>query len=372
MARYGSLLDKIPLPELRLPSSRSSSREPRFVDRRPRKWPAAPSGECRAGSPWFRRHPIRSHCFSHSTSRSATKIRCQGLFAANKVPPCKESLRFELWMKKYEASIGSIKNSQTLPTQDDKKDETCTNEYAWIWSFSQWLYPVLGHGGVCRLGRRLGIEKARTSNAASNCWLCPLCRSPLTYDYGILWLHTHLFSGTAIRQLSSQCPGVSQMSPEVLPLPVLQDVPLQVHLPKKTPTRKSKWGREKKTWNGECITPGTVYNSHVDIWYCGQLGFMVDVNTHPHCLAKGILPLSFLTCCSTTVSSTCADYIPLITVASHVAAAAAKALKSRRSMYCPAQCALQQAPCFHPWAQTAINWSNSATDVTEVTGGMEY
>ena len=51
MARYGSLLDKIPLPELRLPSSRSSSREPRFVDRRPRKWPAAPSGECRAGSP---------------------------------------------------------------------------------------------------------------------------------------------------------------------------------------------------------------------------------------------------------------------------------------------------------------------------------
>ena len=53
-------------------------------------------------------------------------------------------------------------------------------------------------------------------------------------------------------------PGcVSQMSPEVLPPPVLQDVPLQVHLPKKTPNRKSKWGREKKTWNGECITPGT-------------------------------------------------------------------------------------------------------------------
>ena len=48
---FGSLLDKIPLPELRLPSSRSSSREPRFVDRSPRKWPAAPSGECRAGSP---------------------------------------------------------------------------------------------------------------------------------------------------------------------------------------------------------------------------------------------------------------------------------------------------------------------------------
>ena len=72
----------------------------------------------------------------------------------------------------------------------------------------------------------------------------------------------------------------------------------------------------------------------------------------------------------TTVSSTRADF-PRITVASHVAAAAAKALKSRRSMYCPAQCALQQAPCVHPWAQTAINWSNSATDVTEVTGGME-
>ena len=49
----------------------------------------------------------------------------------------------------------------------------------------------------------------------------------------------------------------------------------------------------------------------------------------------------------------------------------AKALKSRRSMYCPAQCALQQAPCFHPWAP-AMNFSNSATDVTEVTGGMEY
>ena len=64
--------------------------------------------------------------------------------------------------------------------------------------------------------------------------------------------------------------------------------------------------------------------------------------------------------------------LPLITVASHVAAAAAKALKSRRSMYCPAQCALQQAPCFHPWAQTATNSSNSATDVTEYTGGMEY
>ena len=157
----------------------------------------------------------------------------------------------EIWTldeKIYETSIGSIENSQTLPTQDEKKDETCTNEYEWIWSFSQWLYPVLGHGGVCRLGRRLGIEKARTSNAAFNCRLCPLCRSPLT---------THLFSGTAIRQLSSQCPGVSQMSPEVLPPPVLQDVPLQVHLPKKTSNRKSKWGREKKTWNGECITPGT-------------------------------------------------------------------------------------------------------------------
>ena len=176
-------LDKIPLPELRRPSSRSSSREPRFVDRRPRKWTAAPSGECRAGSPWFRRHPIRSHLFfPQSTSRSATKIRCQGLFAANKEPPCQESLRLELWMKKYETSIGSIENSQTLPTQDEKKDETCTNEYAWIWSFSrfsQWLYPVLRHGGVCRLGRRLGTEKARTSNAASNCRLCPLCRSPL-------------------------------------------------------------------------------------------------------------------------------------------------------------------------------------------------
>ena len=216
----------------------------------------------------------------------------------------------ELLMKNYETSIGNIENSQTLPTQDKKKDETCTNEYEWIWSFSrfsQWLYPVLRHGGVCRLGRSLGTEKAKTSNAASNCRLCPLCRSPLTYDYGTWWLNTHLLTATIIK-LSSQCPGVSQMSPEVLPPPVLQDVPLQVHLPKKTPTRKSKWGREKKTWNGECITPGTVYNSHVDIWYCGQLGFMVDVNTHPHCLAKGILPWSFLACCSTTVSSTRADY----------------------------------------------------------------
>ena len=108
MDSYGSLLDKIHLPELRLPLSRSSSREPRFVDRSPRKWTAAPSGECRAGNPWFRRHPIRSHCFSHSTSRSATKIRCPGLFAANKEPPCQDSLKFELWMKKYETSIGSI------------------------------------------------------------------------------------------------------------------------------------------------------------------------------------------------------------------------------------------------------------------------
>ena len=319
MARYCSLLDKIPLPELRLPSSRSSSQEPRFVDRNPRKWTAAPSGECRAGSPWFRRHPIRSHCFSHSTSRSATKIRCQGLFA-NKEPPCQDSLEFELWMEKYETSIGSIENAQTLPTQDEKNDETCTNEYAWIWSFSrfsQWLYPVLGHGGVCRLGRRLGIEKARTSNAASNCRLCPLCRSPLTYDYGLLWLNTHLFSGTAIRQLSSQCPGVSQMSPEVLPPPVLQDVPLREHLPKKTRNRKSKWGREKKTWNGERVTPRTGYNSHVDIWYCGQLGFMVDVNTHPHCLAKGVLPYSFLACyCCYCLKHSCR--LPLIMVASHV------------------------------------------------------
>ena len=313
-------------------------------------------------------YPVPS-VFSHSTSRSATKIRCQGLFAANKEPPCQDFLKFELWMKKYETSIGSIENSQTLPTQDEKKDETCTNEYAWIWSFSQWLYPVLGHGGVCRLGRRLGIEKARTSNAAFNCRLCPLCRSPLTYDYGILWLNTHLFSGTAIRQLSSQCPGVSQMSPEVLPPPVLQDVPLRE--PKKTPNRKSKWGREKKTWNGECVTPRTGYNSHVDIWYCGQLGFMVDVNTHPHCLAKGVLPYSFLACyCCYCLKHSCR--LPLIMVASHVAAAVAKALKSRRSMCCPAQSSLQQAPCFHPWAQTAINWSNSVTDVTEVTGGMEY
>ena len=110
------------------------------------------------------------------------------------------------------------------------------------------------------------------------------------------------------------------MSPEVLPPPVLQDVPLREHLPKKTPNRKSKWGREKKTWNGECITPRTGYNSHVDIWYCGQLGFMVDVNTHPHCLAKGVLPYSFLACyCCYCLKHSCR--LPLITVASHVAAA---------------------------------------------------
>ena len=76
------LLDKIPLPELRLPSSRSSSQEPRFVDRSPRKWPAAPSGECRAGSPWFRRRPIRSHRFFPSQrvalqQRSVAKVCLQ-------------------------------------------------------------------------------------------------------------------------------------------------------------------------------------------------------------------------------------------------------------------------------------------------------
>ena len=105
-------------------------------------------------------------------------------------------------------------------------------------------------------------------------------------------------------------------------------------------------------------------------WPRAEVGFMVHVNTHPHCLAKGILPYSFLVCyCFYCLKHAC--QFPC-TVASHVAADAAKALKSRRSMYCPAQCALQQAPCFHPWVQTAINWSNSVTDVTEVTGGMEY
>ena len=89
-------------------------------------------------------------------------------------------------------------------------------------------------------------------------------------------------------------------------------------------------------------------------WHRAEVGFMVDVNTHPHCLAKGILPLFFLACyCYYCLKHSCR--FPRITVASHVAAAAAKALKSRRSMYCPAQCALQQAPCVHPWAQTAIN-----------------
>ena len=61
--------------------------------------------------------------------------------------------------------------------------------------------------------------------------------------------------------------------------------------------------------HGECVTPRTGYNSHVDIWYCGQLGFMVDVNTHPHCLAKGVLPYSFWLATAATVSSTRADYL---------------------------------------------------------------
>ena len=122
------LLDKIPLPELRLPSSRSSSREPRFVDRSPRKWPAAPSGECRAGNPWFRRHPIRSHCFSRSTSRSATEIRCQGLFA-NKELPCQESLRFELWDEK----IRNIDWKHWKFTDSpDSRWEKGWNLYEWI------------------------------------------------------------------------------------------------------------------------------------------------------------------------------------------------------------------------------------------------
>ena len=88
-------------------------------------------------------------------------------------------------------------------------------------------------------------------------------------------------------------------------------------------------------------------------WHRAEVGFMVHVNTHPHCLAKGILPYSFLVCyCFYCLKHSCR--FPC-TVASHVAADAAKALKSRRSMYCPAQCALQQAPCVHPWAQTATN-----------------
>ena len=49
----------------------------------------------------------------------------------------------------------------------------------------------------------------------------------------------------------------------------------------------------------------------------------------------------------------------------------AKALKSQRSKCCPAWCMLRQATCFHPCAQTAMNWSNSVT-VTEVTGSTEY
>ena len=84
------VLDKMPAPELRLLSSRSSSREPRFVDRSPRKWPAAPSGECRARSPWFRRHPIRSHLFFPTVTvalqqRSVAKVCLQtkGRLASN-------------------------------------------------------------------------------------------------------------------------------------------------------------------------------------------------------------------------------------------------------------------------------------------------
>ena len=69
--------------------------------------------------------------FSHSHSRSATEIRCQGLFA-NKGPPCQESLKFELWMKKYETSIGSIENSTLSRLKMRKRMKLVrmnTNEY---------------------------------------------------------------------------------------------------------------------------------------------------------------------------------------------------------------------------------------------------
>ena len=57
-----------------------------------------------------------------------------------------------------------------------------------------------------------------------------------------------------------------ELNPQVAPLPprrpVLQDVPLQFHLPKKD--AKSKCGREKKTWNGEWRTPGTELTNQWD------------------------------------------------------------------------------------------------------------
>ena len=166
-----------------------------------------------------------------------------------------------------------------------------------------------------------------------------------------------------------------ELHPQVAPLPprrpVLQDVPLQFHLPKKDAKFQMRQREEDLTWGAENTwhrinEPAGQMTS----WHRAAVRFMMDVNTHPHCLAKGILPYSILVCyCFYCLKHSCR--LPLIMVASHVAAAVAKALKSRRSMYCPAQCALQRAPCFHPWAP-AMNFSNSATDVTEVTGGMEY
>ena len=109
---------------------------------------------------------------------------------------------------------------------------------------------------------------------------------------------------------------------------------------------------------------------HMILWSTWLHGGCEHSSTLPGKRHSARLPWSFLACyCFYCLKHSCR--LTLITVASHVAAAVAKALKSRRSMYCPAQCALQQAPCFHPWAP-AMNFSNSATDVTEVTGGMEY
>ena len=130
----GSLLDKIPAPGLRRSSSRSSSREPRFVDR-PRKWTAPPSGECRARSPWFRSCPIRSHLF-FPLKKSLCNNDPQGLlFAANKEPPCQQFLRLlYLRMKKHENHW--LKSSELFnpdsPTENADTDETWWNKWRFV------------------------------------------------------------------------------------------------------------------------------------------------------------------------------------------------------------------------------------------------
>ena len=147
------------------------------------------------------------------------------------------------------------------------------------------------------------------------------------------------------------------MSPEVLPLPRLcfrmslfKYIFLRKHQiasPNEAERRRPEMGSAQHL--AQCTTASWTYDIVVNL-----AGGCEHSSTLPGKRHSARLPWSFLACyCFYCLKHSCR--LPLITVASHVAAAVAKALKSRRSMYCPAQCALQQAPCFHPWAQTAIN-----------------